>query len=308
MNLFRNEPETDVELDSRVDRLQSECRQARLHCESLPDGADKRHRLMELEAVEQDLAEAQGDGQKTTRTRIALRAEAELCLTKPLPMLVSTANRLRDKLYRLYDGHRRAWERELDRLIRNGVVHDEAALRLQLQTLTYELTAAAARYRRLAKVRAQTLRRVLLASLVILIMLLAGLVASFDGLMLGVSERMNARQDGAGDVTVLSCARLMPVLLAGGLGAMISIVPSTIGEKGKRPAYFGTYPRVHDRASVSRGRLCAYRLQCYACACAAAHDPDRARDGGAVPGRPRLRGRFFGPALRSSAGQFHHRR
>ena len=45
MGLFRRKPEFDAELESRVDRLESECRQAKLHCESLPDGPDKQNRL-----------------------------------------------------------------------------------------------------------------------------------------------------------------------------------------------------------------------------------------------------------------------
>ena len=239
MGLFQKESETDVELNSRVDRLQSECRRARLHCASLPDGADKQNRLKELEAVEEDLAEARGEGEKAKRTRAALRVEAELCLAKPPPMLVTTANRLRDKLYRLYDRHRRDWEKELDRLINNGDVQDEATLRLQLQTLTYELTEVAARYRRLARERSKAIFWVLCASLVIVMMLLGGLVFSFNGLMLGASDGVNNRQDGAG--AVLSWARFMPVLFAGGLGAMVNIVPSLIGEKSNRPDYSLTY-------------------------------------------------------------------
>ena len=92
MGLFRRKPEFDAELDSRVDRLESECRQARLHCESLPDGADKQKRMKDLEVAEQAVAEARAEGDKAARIRAALRAEAELCLTKPVPLLVPTAN------------------------------------------------------------------------------------------------------------------------------------------------------------------------------------------------------------------------
>ena len=115
MGLFRRKPEVDAELESRVDRLQSECRQARLHCQLLPDGADKQNRLKDLEVAEQAVAEARAEGDKTARIRAALKAEAELCLTKSVPLLVRTANRLREKLYRL-DSKRReeAWGKYLD--------------------------------------------------------------------------------------------------------------------------------------------------------------------------------------------------
>ena len=241
MGLFRKVPETDVELNSRVDRLQSECRQARLHCESLPDGADREHRLKVLEATEQDLAEARGDAEDATRTRAALKVEAELCLTKPPFMLVPTANRLSDKFYRLSGSQRDAWKKELDRLIGNGDVLDEETLRPRLQMLTYELTEAADRYRRLARERSETIRMVLCASLVILTILLCGIVFTLYGLMLGASDGVHAKPDGAGGVA-LSFALLIPVLLAGGLGAMTNIVPSMIAaEKPKRLDYSTTY-------------------------------------------------------------------
>ena len=240
MMLFRKKPETDVELDSRVDRLQSECRQARLHCESLPDDADKRNRLEVLEAAEQDLAEARADGEGTTRTRAALRVEAELCLTKPLPMLVPTANRLRDKLYRLDDRERDAWERELDQSISNDDVLNQETLRPRLQLLTYRLTEAAHRYTRLATARSNAIRRVLIASLIVVTILLCGLVFFFNCLMLGAGHEISDSQDGAsGDA--LSWARLTMVLLAGGLGAMVNIIPSTIATEKKRLAYSSTY-------------------------------------------------------------------
>lgn len=73
MGLFRRKPEFDAELESRVDRLESECRQAKLHCESLPDGADKQNRLKELEVAEQAVAEARAEGDKAARLRAALR-------------------------------------------------------------------------------------------------------------------------------------------------------------------------------------------------------------------------------------------
>ena len=85
MDLFRRKPDLDAELESRVDRLESECRQAKLHCESLPDGAERQNRLKDLEAAEQAVAEARAEGDKEARTRAALRVEAELCLTKPVP-------------------------------------------------------------------------------------------------------------------------------------------------------------------------------------------------------------------------------
>ncbi len=230
MELFRRKPEFDEELESRVDRLQSECRQAKLHCESLPDGAEKQNRLKDLEVAEQAVAEARAEGDKTARICAALRAEAELCLTKPALLLVPTANRLRDKLFRLYPKQGEAWEEDLDRLIRDGDVVEEQTLRLRLQVLTYELTEAADRYNRLAGKRSIAIRRVLCSSLGIVTVLLVWLVCSLDGLMNG------------GDGTVLPGAWLRPTLLAGGLGAMISIVPSTIREEEeKRPDYSWTY-------------------------------------------------------------------
>ena len=240
MKLFRKKPETDIELHSRVDRLQSECRQARLHCESLPDDSDKRNRLEVLEAAEQDLAEARSDGEDTTRTRAALRVEAELCLTKPFPMLVPTANRLRDKLYRLDDRERDAWEKELDGSISNGDVLREETLRIHLQLLTYRVTEAAHRYRRLAKDRSNAISDILRVSLLIVTILLCGLVFSFNCLMLGAGHGISDSQDGAsGDA--LSWARLTMVLLAGGLGAMVNIVPATIAAEKKRLASSSTY-------------------------------------------------------------------
>lgn len=230
MGLFRRKPEFDEELESRVDRLQSEFRQAKLHCESLPDGAEKQNRLKDLEVAEQAVAEAREEGNKAARIRAALRAEAELCLTKPALLLVPTANRLRDKLFRLYPKQGEAWEEDLDRLIRDGDVVEEQTLRLRLQVLTYELTEAADRYNRLASKRSIAIRRVLYSSLAIVTVLLVWLVWSLDGLL-----------NGAGD-TVLPGAWLRPTLLAGGLGAMISIVPSTIREEEeKRPDYSSTY-------------------------------------------------------------------
>ena len=233
MGLFRRKPEFDEELESRVDRLQSEFRQAKLHCESLPDGAEKQNRLKDLEVAEQAVAEAREEGDKAARIRAALRAEAELCLTKPALLLVPTANRLRDKLFRLYPKQGEAWEEDLDRLIRDGDVVAEQTLRLRLQVLTYELTEAADRYNRLASKRSIAIRRVLYSSLAIVTVLLVWLVWSLDGLLNGAG--------GAGG-TVLPGAWLRPTLLAGGLGAMISIVPSTIREEEeKRPDYSSTY-------------------------------------------------------------------
>ena len=239
MSLFRRKPETDVELDSRVDRLQSESRQARLHCESLPDGAEKQNRLAVLEPAEQALAEARADGDHATRTRAALKVEAELCLTKPLSMLVPTANRLRDKLYRLDGRERAAWEKELDQLISNGNVHEET-LRPRLQQLTYRSTEAANRFRRLAEERSNAIRKVVRASLIILAILLCGLVFSINGLMLGVSDEMAVGQDRASS-DGLSWALFKIVFFAGGLGAMVSIVPSMIGAEKKREDYSSTY-------------------------------------------------------------------
>ena len=229
MGLFPQKPEVDAELESRVDRLESECRQARLHCESLPDGADKQNRLKDLEVAEQAVAEARVEGDNTARLRAALRAEAELCLTKPVPLLVPTANRLRDKLFRLHSKQCEAWGKDLDRLICDGDVVEEQTLRLRLQVLTYELTEAADRYNRLAGKRLIAIRNVLRSALAIVTVLLVWLVYALDGLM-----------NGAGG-TVLSGAWLTPTLLAGGLGAMISIVPSTISEEEKRPDYSRTY-------------------------------------------------------------------
>ena len=217
MGLFRRKPETDVELNSRVDRLQSEFRLARLHCESLPDGAEKQSRLSVLEPAEQALAEARADGDHATRTRAALKVEADLCLTKPLSMLVPTANRLRDKLYRLDDRERAAWEKELEELISNGDVHEET-LRPRLQQLTYRSTEAAYRYRRLAKERSNAIRKVVWASLIILAILLCGLVFSLSGLMVGVSDEMTVSRGGARS-DGLSWARFKVVFLAGGLAA-----------------------------------------------------------------------------------------
>lgn len=245
MGLFQRKPEVDAELESRIDRLESECRQAQLHCESLPDGSDKQNRLKDLEAAEQAVAEAHAEGDKAARTRAALRVEAELCLTKPALLLVPTANRLRDKLYRLRPKQREAWGKDLDRLIRDGDVADEQAeqaLRLRLRELTYELTEAAERYKRLAEERSRALGIVLCASFAIMTVFLIGLVWSLNGLMLDVGDVMANVQDGAGDAA-FSWAWLIPVLLAGGLGAMTSIVPSTIGEKKKRSGYAWTYIR-----------------------------------------------------------------
>ena len=239
MGLLRKKPETDIELDSRVDRLQSEFRQARLHCESLPDGEEKQNRLDVLEAAEQALAEARADGDNATRTRAALKVEAELCLTKPLAMLVPTANRLREKLYRLDDRERAAWEKDLDQLLSNGDVHEET-LRPRLHQLTYRSTEAASRYRRLAKERSNAIRKVSWVALSILAILLCGLVFSLNGLMLGASDEMIVSQDGARS-DGLSWARFTIVFFAGGLGAMVNIIPSMIAAEKKRTEYSSTY-------------------------------------------------------------------
>ena len=239
MGLFRKKPETDVELDSRVDRLQSEFRQSSLHCEPLPDGAEKQNRLDVLDVIAEALAEARADGDDATRTRAVLKVEAELCLTKPPAMLVPTANRLRDKLYRLDDRERAAWEKELDQLLGNGDVHEET-LRPRLQQLTYRSTEAAHRYRRLAKERSNAIRGVLWVSFVILAILLCGLLLSLNGLMLGGSDEMNVSQDGACS-DGLSWARFTLVLFGGGLGAMVNIVPSMIAAEEKRTEYSSTY-------------------------------------------------------------------
>ena len=179
---------------------------------------------------------------RATRPRgpAVLRVEAELCLTKPVVLLVPTATRLRDKLYRLRPKQREAWEKDLDRLMRDGEVVDEPALRLRLQGLTYELTEAAERYNRLANERSMAIRRVLGVSLAIVAVLLVGLVCSLNGLRLDAGDGLNNGQNGI-DRAALSWAQLMPVLLAGGLGAMITIVPSTINERKKRSDYSRTY-------------------------------------------------------------------
>ena len=117
---------------------------------------------------------------------------------------------------------------------------DEPTLRLRLQVLTYELTEAADRYNRLARERSKAISIVLRFSLAIVAMLLVGLVGSLNGLMSDPGPGVNDRQAGAGDAA-LSWVWLTPVLLAGGLGAMISIVPSTISEEKRRPVYASTY-------------------------------------------------------------------
>ena len=158
-------------------------------------------------------------------------------------MLVPTANRLREKLYRLHPKRREAWERDLDRLIRDGDVLDEQAeqaVRFRLKSLTYESTEAAERYKRLVKERSSAIRIILAASFVIVMVLLVGVVCSLNGLMLDSGDEVNNTQDWA-DGAALSWAWLRPVLLAGGLGAMISIVPSTISEEKRRPVYAWTY-------------------------------------------------------------------
>ena len=246
MGLFQRKPESDAELESRADRLQSECRQARLSCESLPDGVDKQNRLKDLEVAEQAVAEARAEGDKAARIRAALRAEAELCLTKPVPLLVPTANRLREKLYRL-DSKRReeAWEKYLDRLTRDGDAFDEQAeqaVRFRLKSLTYESTEAAERYERLAKERSSAIQTILTVSFVIVIVLLAGVMWSLNGLMLDCCDGVGNTQDRVCGAA-LSWKWLKLVLFAGGLGAMITIVPSTINERKKRSDYSWTYIR-----------------------------------------------------------------
>lgn len=154
--------------------------------------------------------------------------------------------RLREKLYRLDSKRREAWEKYLDRLAsdtRDGDALDEQAeqvVRFRLKSLTYESTEAAERYERLAKERSRAIRRVLRVSLAIVAVLLAGLVCSLNGLMSDPGDGLNNEQN-AVDSNALSWARLMPVLLAGGLGAMITIVPSTINERKKRSDYSWTY-------------------------------------------------------------------
>ena len=243
MGLFRRKPEVDAELESRVDRLQSECRQARLHCQLLPDGADKQNRLKDLEVAEQAVAEARAEGEKAARIRAALRAEAELCLTKPVPLLVPTANRLREKLYRLHPKRREAWEKDLDRLTRDGDALDEQAeqaVRFRLKSLTYESTEAAEHYKRLAKERLSAIQIILTFSFLIVMVLLVGVMWSLNGLMLDCCDGVSNIQDCAGGAA-LSWAWLRPILFAGGLGAMISIVPSTISEEKRRSVYARTY-------------------------------------------------------------------
>ena len=249
MGLFPQKPEVDAELESRVDRLESECRQARLHCESLPDGADKQNRLKDLEVAEQAVAEARAEGDKPARLRAALRAEAELCLTKPVPLLVPTANRLREKLYRMEPGRdskrREAWEKYLDRLAKDndalgGQAEQEPAVRLRLKSLTYESTEAAERYERLAKERSSAIQIILFVSFVIVMVLLVGVIWSLNGLMLDCCDGMGNTQDCACRAA-LSWAWLRLVLLAGGLGAMINIVPSMISKEKRRPVYWWTY-------------------------------------------------------------------
>ena len=202
MGLFRRKPEFDAELESRVDRLQSECRQARLHCESLPDGADKQTRLRDLEVAEQAVAEASAEGDKAARVRAALRAEAELCLTKPMPLLVPTANRLREKLYRLDSKRREAWwEKYLDRVTndtRDGDAFDEQAeqaVRFRLKSLTYESTEAAERHERLAGERSSAIQIVLAVSFMIVMVLLGGVMWSLNGLMLDCCDGVSDTQD-----------------------------------------------------------------------------------------------------------------
>ena len=243
MGLFRRKPDLDAELESRVDRLESECRQAKLHCESLPDGAEKQNRLKDVEVAEQAVAQARAEGDKAVRIRAALRAEAELCLTKPVPSLVPTAHRLREKLYRLDSKRREAWEKYLDRLTRDGDAFDEQAeqaVRLRLKSLTYESIEAAERYERLAKERSSAIQIVLIISFLIVMVVLLGVIWSLNGLTLDCCDGLGSTQDCACGAA-LSWAWLRLVLLAGGLGAMINIVPSTISEEKRRPVYALTY-------------------------------------------------------------------
>ena len=243
MGPFRRKPEFDEELESRVDRLQSECRQAKLHCESLPDGAEKQNRQKDLEAAEQAVAEARAEGDKKARIRAALRAEAELCLTKPVPLLVPTAHRLREKLYRLDSERGEAWKKYLDRLTWDGSDLDqqaEEAVRFRLKSLTYESKEAAERHKRLAKERSSALQAILCVSFVLVTILLVGIMWSLNGLMLDCCDGVGNTQDcvcGA----ALSWAWLRLVLFSGGLGAMINIVPSTISKEKRRSEYKWTY-------------------------------------------------------------------
>lgn len=240
MGLFGKKSQADIELEARLDRLESECRQARAHCESLSDDADRQNCLRAIEAAERDLHEARAESDQPTRTGAALRVEAELCLTKPVAMLAPTADRLRDKLYRLDDREREAWEKELDRSISNGEVLQEETLRPRLQLLTYRSTEAAYRYRRLAKERSNVISIMLGVSLLIVTALLCGIVFSLNYLLLGASHGMNDCQDAVAN-DGLSWARVAFVFALGGLGAMVSIVPSMIAAEKQRSVYWHAY-------------------------------------------------------------------
>ena len=129
-----------------------------------------------------------------------------------------------------------------------------------------------------------------------------------NGLMLDVRRRDGQCAETGPVTAALSWAWLIPVLLAGGLGAMVYIVPSTISEEKRRPMYAWTYVLYMGVRAVLGS---VYAFIVYSATLAQVlpftipADPTAAV---CFLVRAQLRIRLFGPALRSSAERPDHGR
>ena len=202
--------EADREYLARRERLRSEIEQFR----QIGNGE-------KLDALAQDLCAIRSSRPGPNDLLVLIKVEAELCMLKPASLLYPTSLRLRSRFYR-FDSNRRAlWEGDLTRLLPDAnTIVQEDVLRERLRHLTYELNEEAEAYNRLSEEKTEVVRKLTIAGICIIVVLLITVVILVQQLPTEgplVFDRLLA----AG-------------LLTGALGAITSAAGSIADERARR--------------------------------------------------------------------------
>lgn len=205
----------DHEKDARLARLRTEFASTRRTVDPAGPLAQR------LNAIGERLGQIDELAERDEYLIAIHEVEADLCLLKPYPLLYPTWLRLRDSLYR-FDKHRReSWTADMSRLLPADANSDLGDLpRQRLQLLTLELQESAARYNRLAKERADVLRKVNTLGICLVVI---GLIA----LVVSITCSTTAPQPSN---LVLS---FIATVFAGGIGAVISRLRTVKRERAR---------------------------------------------------------------------------
>ncbi len=207
--------EADREYLVRRERLKSEIEKSR-------SGSNNR----ELDVLAQELDTFTGDRPGPRELLVVHKAEAELCLVKPVSLLYPTYLRLRSRFYRFDQDRRIAWEADLKRLLPDeSIVSQEDVLRQRLCHLTYELSEEAESYNRLSQEKSRVVRNLTIAGIILLIVLLIAEIFAVHGLP---------------PSPWLFDQLLIPGLVAGALGSITSATSSIGDESARRDEFLWT--------------------------------------------------------------------